>query len=86
MEKKLPKVENSEGNEIYKYRQYKDFLSLQEIQNYKNKYDNRQYASYRFKIWSNRIEAQDEIFLKTRNTSIFAHGKVNLNSINQIIN
>jgi len=61
---------------IYKYTPYKDFVSMQEIQNYKNKYDNRQYASYRFKKWSNRVEATDEIFMKTRNTQIFAHGKV----------
>lgn len=76
MEKKLPKSNNENSNEIYQYKPYKDFLSMQEIQNYKNKYENRQYASYRFKIWSNRLEAKDEIFMRTRNTQIFAHGKV----------
>ena len=78
MDKKVSKVNSENNKEIYKYKPYKDFLSLQEIQNYKNKYDNRQYASYRFKIWSNRVEARDEIFMKTRNTQILAHGKVNI--------
>ncbi len=73
--RKLENDENDEKN-IYKYKPYKEFLSLQEVENYKNKYDNRLYASYRFKIWSNRIEARDEIFMKTRNTKILAHGKV----------
>lgn len=77
MENKTPTEKNVEGKGIYRYTPYKDFLSLQEIQNYKNKYDNRKYASYRFKIWSNRVQARDEIFMKTRNTQILAHGKVN---------
>lgn len=59
----------------YEYNNYKD-LTFQEIENYKHKYDNRLYASYRFKLWDNRIDAKDELFLKTRNTQIFAHGKV----------
>lgn len=68
---------NVDKNQIFSYNTYKD-LSEQEIENYKNKHDNRLYASYRFKIFSNRIEAKDEIFLRTRNTEIFAHGKVNI--------
>lgn len=71
-------------NGIFKYSAYRD-LSAQEIENYKNKYDNRLYASYRFKIWSNRVEAKDEIFLKTRNTQIFAHGKVYFSNKNILI-
>jgi len=76
MEKNTPTKKKDDEKDIYKYSPYKDFLSMQEIQNYKNKYDNRKYASYRFKIWSNRLEALDEIFLKTRNPQILAHGKV----------
>lgn len=67
--------ENNENNNEFQYSNYRD-LSFQEIENYKNKYDNRLYMSYRFKLWDNRIEAKDELFLKTRNTQILAHGKV----------
>ena len=72
---KSTKEEDKERDPTYEFNNYKD-LSFQEIENYKNKYDNRLYASYRFKLWDNRIDAKDELFLKTRNTQIFAHGKV----------
>ena len=74
--------QNSNKNNIqekrdptFEYNNYKD-LSIQEIENYKNKYDNRLYTSYRYKLWDNRIRAKDELFLKTRNPQIFTHGKV----------
>jgi hypothetical protein len=76
MEKKEKNKEgNKEDNKEFEYSSYKD-LSAQEIENYKNKYDNRLYASYRFKIFENRGEAKDELFLRTRTTMIWAHGKV----------